>query len=44
MKNIVLAIKKVLTRKMDELGFSEHLVWGKEDIQNQINEEDSVKG
>ena len=28
---------------MDELGFSEHLIMGKGDIQNNINQEDSVK-
>lgn len=35
--------KKPLARRMDELGFSEHLIMGKGDIQNNINEEDSVK-
>lgn len=35
--------KKALARRMDELGFSEHLIMGKGDIQNNINQEDSVK-
>ena len=35
--------KKSLARRMDELGFSVHLIMGKGDIQNNINEEDSVK-
>lgn len=35
--------KKPLARRMDELGFSEHLIMGKGDIQNHIDEEDSVK-
>lgn len=35
--------KKPLARRMDELGFSEFLIMGKGDIQNHINEEDSVK-
>lgn len=35
--------KKPLARRMDELGFSEHLIMGKGDIQNNINKEDSVK-
>ena len=35
--------KKSLARRMDELGFSEHLIMGKGDIQNNINKEDSVK-
>lgn len=35
--------KKSLARRMDELGFSKHLIMGKGDIQNNINEEDSVK-
>lgn len=35
--------KKSLACRMDELGFSEHLIMGKGDIQNNINEEDSVK-
>lgn len=35
--------KKPLARRMDELGFSEFLIMGKGDIQNNVNEEDSVK-
>lgn len=35
--------KTPLARRMDELGFSVHLIMGKGDIQNKINEEDSVK-
>ncbi len=35
--------KKALSRRMYELGFSAHLIMGKSDIQNNINEEDSVK-
>lgn len=35
--------KKALASRMDELGFSKHLIMGKGDIQNDINEEDSVK-
>lgn len=35
--------KKSLARRMDELGFSEFLIMGKGDIQNDIDEEDSVK-
>ena len=35
--------KKPLARRMDELGFSKHLIMGKGDIQNRVNEEDSVK-
>ena len=35
--------KKALARRMGELGFSEHLIMGKGDIQNSINKEDSVK-
>ena len=35
--------KKALARRMGELGFSEHLIMGKGDIQNNINQEDSVK-
>ena len=35
--------KKALARRMDELGFSEYLIMGKGDIQNNINQEDSVK-
>lgn len=35
--------KKTLARRMDELGFSEHLIMGKGDIQNNIDKEDSVK-
>ena len=35
--------KKALARRMDELGFTEHLIMGKGDIQNHIEEEDSVK-
>lgn len=35
--------KKALARRMDELGFSKHLIMGQGDIQNNINEEDSVK-
>ena len=35
--------KKALACRMDELGFSEHLIMGKGDIQNNINQEDSVK-
>lgn len=35
--------KKTLARRMDELGFSEHLIMGKGDIQNNVNDETSVK-
>lgn len=35
--------KKPLASRMDELGFSEFLIMGKGDIQNHVNEEDSVK-
>lgn len=35
--------KKALARRMDELGFSEYLIMGKGDIQNNIDHEDSVK-
>lgn len=35
--------KKTLARRMDELGFAEHLIMGKSDIQNKVNEERSVK-
>ena len=35
--------KRTLASRMDELGFSEHLIMGNGDIQNNINEEDSVK-
>lgn len=35
--------KKALAHRMDELGFSEHLIMGKGDIQKNINEEYSVK-
>ena len=35
--------KKALARRMDELGFSEHLIMGKGDVQQNINQEDSVK-
>lgn len=35
--------KKTLARRMDELGFTEHLIMGKSDIQNHINNEPSVK-
>lgn len=35
--------KRSLACRMDELGFSEHLIMGKGDIKNNINEEDSVK-
>lgn len=35
--------KRPLARRMDELGFSEFLIMGRGDIQNHINEEDSVK-
>lgn len=39
----VLLYSKALARRMGELGFSEHLIMGKGDIQNNINQEDSVK-
>ena len=35
--------KKALAGRMDELGFSEYLIMGKGDIQNNVNEEYSVK-
>ncbi|MBM6921514.1 ribonuclease III family protein [Phocea massiliensis] len=35
--------KKTLAQRMDELGFSEHLIMGKGDVQQNINQEDSVK-
>lgn len=35
--------KKTLARRMDELGFGEHLIMGRSDIQNNVNEEYSVK-
>lgn len=35
--------KKSLARRMDELGFAEHLIMGKGDTLNHINQEDSVK-
>lgn len=35
--------KKTLARRMDELGFAEHLIMGKSDIKNNIQEELSVK-
>lgn len=35
--------KKILARRMEELGFAEHLIMGKGDIQNNVNDEPSVK-
>lgn len=35
--------KKTLARRMKELGFAEYLIMGKSDIQNNINDEPSVK-
>ena len=35
--------KKTLARRMKELGFAEHLIMGKGDIQNNVNNEPSVK-
>lgn len=35
--------KKSLALRMDELGFAQHLIMGKSDIQNNINEKFSVK-
>lgn len=35
--------KQTLARRMDELGFSEHLIMGKGDIKNNVNDEPSVK-
>lgn len=35
--------KKTLSRRIDELGFAEHLIMGKSDIKNHINNEPSVK-
>ena len=35
--------KKTLAGRMDELGFAQHLMMGKGDIQNHIDQEDSVK-
>lgn len=35
--------KKTLARRMKELGFAEHLIMGKGDIQNNVNDEPSVK-
>ncbi|KAK8835298.1 hypothetical protein M9Y10_013503 [Tritrichomonas musculus] len=35
--------KKSLALRMDELGFAQHLIMGESDIQNNINEEFSVK-
>lgn len=35
--------KKSLARRMDELGFARHLIMGESDIQNNINEQFSVK-
>lgn len=35
--------KKTLARRMDELGFAEHLIMGKSDVQNNINDQPSVK-
>lgn len=35
--------KKTLARRMDEMGFAEHLIMGKSDIQNNVQEELSVK-
>lgn len=38
-----MACKKTLAGRMDELGFAQHLMMGKGDIQNHIDQEDSVK-
>lgn len=35
--------KKTLARRMDELGFAEHLIMGNSDIINNVNDEASVK-
>lgn len=35
--------KKTLARRIDELGFAEYLIMGKSDIQNNVNDEPSVK-
>ena len=35
--------KKTLARRMDEMGFSEHLILGKSDIKNNVSKEPSVK-
>lgn len=35
--------KRSLARRMDELGFAEHLIMGNSDIQNNVQEEMSVK-
>ncbi|MDE6020083.1 MAG: hypothetical protein K2H01_03660, partial [Ruminococcus sp.] len=35
--------KKTLARRMDELGFAKYLIMGKSDIQNNVNNEPSVK-
>lgn len=35
--------KRTLARRMDEMGFAEHLVMGKSDIKNNVQEESSVK-
>lgn len=35
--------KKALSRRMDELNFAEHLIMGKSDVENHVNEEASVK-
>lgn len=35
--------KKSLALRMDEIGFAQHLIMGKSDIQNNVNEELSVK-
>lgn len=35
--------KKALARRIDEMGFAEHLIMGKSDIQNNVQEELSVK-
>ncbi|MDE6578962.1 MAG: hypothetical protein K2K41_00305 [Ruminiclostridium sp.] len=35
--------KKTLARRIDELGFAEGLIMGKSDIQNNVNDEPSVK-
>lgn len=35
--------KKALARRIDELGFAEHLIMGKSDINNHVNNEASVK-
>lgn len=35
--------KKALARRIDELGFAENLIMGKSDIQNNVNDELSVK-